>query len=184
MIPAANPKGIRHVCQQDEPENYSQIYIPISFMPGKEKCLKNKTNSSRNREYYYYRDLKEFIINKNAQYCLWGSEFWDEECQDSSMKYAYNFYDNYHSDNGEVYKKYKLLVINFIKYIQNNNIEEVLKLLDYQTMFFTDDDANCLKRKEGKSMKKVGCRAYFNKNHKNSKREDNFNFEACGLPTA
>jgi len=54
------------------------------------------------------RPLTEFKVGK--KYCLYGSENWDEACQDGAMKYAF----------GENWNEFKKIIINFIEDIKNN----------------------------------------------------------------
>ncbi len=148
------PVQFRHACR-DEEKDYSKVHIPISFMPGKEKCLIHN----------FYRNLKEFTITKNGKYCLWGSKHWNEECQDASMAYAYGDYDGDDPESSlKKYKEFKQVVIDFIKYVQTNDIEKALTLTDEKAMFFTDDQANCLIQEKYGSP--GHCRAYFKQNSK------------------
>jgi hypothetical protein len=144
-------------------------------MPGQKKCLEYTGNFGNDKsKYNYFRNLKEFIINKNGKYCLWGSKDWDEECQDASMQYAYGDYGRCKEDA----EKFKKIVINFIKHIQNNEIDKALKLTCSDAMFFTDDDNNCLAKKPNIWSKNfLGCRSYFNKSHEDKARYDDFNME-------
>lgn len=145
-----------HKCtKQPVKEDYSKVHIPISFISGKEKCLKYKDEFFSS---YYYRNLKEFIITKNNKYCSWGSKKWDEECQDAAMAYAYGDYDE--DDQGKIqsYKKFKNAVIDFIKNVKANDIEKALTFTDDKAMFFTDDTGNCLVQE--KSWTTGYCRAY------------------------
>ena len=158
------PIQFRHACK-DEMKDYSKVHIPISFMPGKEKCLVHN----------FYRNLKEFTITKNGKYCLWGSQHWDEECPDDSMAYAYGDFDRDDPESLKKYKEFKQVVINFIKYIQQNDIERALSLTDEEAMFFTDDQDNCLIQEKYGS---VGhCRAYFKQNSKYRGNKGEINLE-------
>jgi hypothetical protein len=161
----------KHVCNETGLEDYSKVHIPISFMPGKAKCLKRKGTRYDLR---YYRNLKEFFITKNNKYCLWDSKYWDEECQNASMEYAYGDYDEDKPEGLEEYKKFKQIIIDFIKYVQANDIEKALTLTDEQAMFFTDDKANCLIQEKEDSN---GCRAYFKQKNKHRKAFGEINLE-------
>lgn len=148
----------------DHMNGYSRVDASIKFMPGKGKCLqqKYKVFTGKDRYEYYYRNLKEFIITENNKYCFWGTKFWNEECQNTSMKYAYRHYFKDDLDHVENYKEFKQVVINFIKYIQANDIERALELTDEKAMFFTDDFDNCLIQEQAGSLN--GCRSYFKQN--------------------
>lgn len=160
-------------CTEDD-EYYSLgVNVALSFMPGKKKCQEYKSYFDNNtNKYYFYRDLKEFIINKNGKYCLWGSSNWDDDCQTTSLKYAYGDYGRAERDPA----KFKQVVIDFIKYIQNDQIEKAMQLIDYKAMFFTDDDSICLS-KENTISRFPGCRSYFNKLHKNKSEYGDFRTE-------
>ena len=159
-------------CNEDDEYYDSKIKVALRFMPGDKKCIKYEPPlTPYDSTYYYYRDLKEFIINKNNKYCLWGSKNWDEECQNVSMEYAYSNYGYAAID----WQEFKQVVTNFIKHIQSNQIDEALKLGTENVMLFTDDDANCL-AKNHKDF--PGCRSYFNKFHKDKECYDDFNIES------
>lgn len=153
------PSIFHHKCNSETFEDYSKVHIPITLPAGKEKCLKVTTYNS-----HYYRNLKEFFITQNNKYCLWGSKYWGEDCQDASMKYAYGDYDEDNTEGLEKYKKFKQTLIEFIKYVQVNDIEKALALTDTKAMFFTDDKDNCLIQE--KNDYGSGCRAYFKQNSK------------------
>lgn len=169
----------RHKCNENEIEDYSNVHIPISFMPGKEKCLeysykirKYSKDDPEDHYVFYYRNLKEFIITKNNKYCLWGSKNWDEECQDAAMDYAYA---KYNPKSSKSYTEFKQTVINFIKYVQANDIEKALALTHEKAMLFTDDQANCLMQEKYGFPGK--CRAYFKQNSKHRRNEGEINLE-------
>ncbi len=153
-------------CTEDD-ENDEGLEAVLSLMPGQKKCLEYTSNGEI---YSYFKDLKEFKINKNNKYCLWSSKNWDDECQNISMEYAYGDYGR----SKEKAKEFKKVIISFIKHIQNNEINEALKLTSMDAMFFTNENENCLVEKPDYF---PGCRSYFNKLHKDKGRYDDFNME-------
>lgn len=164
-----------HASTSTEDEEYytSGLNVVLSFTPSKKKCLQHKYNFSGNtHKYYFYRDLKEFIINKNGKYCMWGSNSWDYECQEVSLQYAYSDYGRSKKDPTE----FKQVVINFIKNIQDNNFDKAIQQTDKDSMFFTDDYRICLSKNITMS-NLPGCRSYFNKLHKNKSDYGDFNMK-------
>ncbi len=167
---------IRHKCINGVKEDYSKVYIPIRFIPNQEKCISREENPDleyKFMNYDYYKDLKEFIINKNNKYCLWNSRSWDDECQDSAMEYAFGNYERNDPESSQNYKKFKQAVIDFIKHIQANDIEKALTLTYEKTMFFTKDRANCIIG-ETDRFDNI-CRVFFDPNNKLNMNEGEIN---------
>ena len=120
--------------------------------------------------------MKEFNINDNGKYCLWGSKHWDDECQDTSMQYAYGDYGR-----NEEAEKFKTIAINFIQYIQNQEYAKALALTHQKAVFFTHDNyAAVVKNQSSFSQKLFGHRAYINQyyeqesTHRNLGQEKQF----------
>ena len=127
----------------------------IKFLPGKEEIVYLETNDNE-YDRYYYRALTEFVIKETGQYCLWGSN-WDKECQNISLKHAYN---NINDDESYALQ-FEKLVISFIKYIQNKEYDKALKLGISDIMFFSDDGKTCLEKNTRKNILCLsGCRSY------------------------
>lgn len=140
-------------CAEDDP---SDPNVVLSFMPGQKKCLEFDVFRD-GKPKLYFRNLREFRINKNGKYCLWDSENWDKECQDASMHYAY----------GSQWEEAKKLVIKFIRFIQNAQYDKALALTSKRAVFFTHDEYDDLpvKRQSISSRRVMGYRAYMNPNY-------------------
>lgn len=62
------------------------------------------------------RPLKEFKVGE--KYCLWGSDNWDDDCQDAAMKYAY----------GARWPEFKQVALEFLKFTEQKGVVEIAKL--------------------------------------------------------
>ncbi len=65
------------------------------------------------------RPLKEFKVGK--KYCLWGTDKWDEACQDAVMKYAF----------GEEWREFKRVIIEFLEAHKQNDPVVLSRLFKY-----------------------------------------------------
>ena len=136
----------------------------LIFVKGKNKCAKyiNRFAISES-EHIHFNSLKEFKINPSNKYCLWGSENWDQECQDAALKYAYYHYS-------EDWQKFSELIIKFIEHIQNRQYDQALALVHDEAVFFTHDEKESIVTNQSDLSKKIcGYRAYI----KNSSEAQN-----------
>jgi hypothetical protein len=104
----------------------------LDFMPGQEQHIKEMRLNMLGKKYEnrYLRDLKEFTISKNGKYCLWDSKYWNEECQNAAMYYAY----------GPDWPEFKKLIIKFIKYIQDEEYDKAIAITAKNTTFYLEDN--------------------------------------------
>jgi hypothetical protein len=91
----------------------------LTFLPdGATEYVKEKTPSGSYIE--VLRPLKEFKVGK--KYCLWGSDNWDDACQDAAMEYAY----------GSRWPEFKRVAVEFLELTKQDKLAETAKLFEFE----------------------------------------------------